>query len=174
MSKLRLLFLQIADKLYVNGNGTKNILDIGYGNGDFLRHAENENYIVFGIDVNKNDYGIKNIDYNSQMNFDFICLFDSLEHLISFENIKRLKTKYYIVSIPNRPVSIGMFAYWKHYRPGEHLHYFSENSLKLALDAEIISKLCIEDIIRKDNFTNRKEFGTDNISTFLLKSNKYE
>lgn len=106
------------------------ILDIGYGNGSFLKVMEKLGYEIYGIDVHGQDFGITEIDYSNKKKFDLICFFDSLEHFDNLELPMKLKTKYIAVSMPHLPPLFPKNAVlWRHFRPGEHLHYFTEKSL---------------------------------------------
>jgi SAM-dependent methyltransferase len=110
------------------------ILDIGYGNGAFLKHARRAGIRVFGIDLHGEDFGIPEVTYDSSIDFDLICFFDSIEHFPEFSQIFGLKTKNVIVSIPDPPdFLLSRPTHWRHYKPGEHLHYFSRESLDLLL-----------------------------------------
>jgi len=106
------------------------ILDIGYGNGAFLKHVRCAGMDIFGIDVHGEDFGIPAAVYENNASFDLICFFDSLEHFSGFENLAELRAPHVAISIPNRPgFLLDRPEAWRHYRPGEHLHYFSRGSL---------------------------------------------
>jgi SAM-dependent methyltransferase len=106
------------------------ILDIGYGNGALLKHARQHGMNVFGLDVHGEDFGIPTVDYDAPEEFDLICFFDSLEHFPAFERLFGLRTAHVIVSLPDPPdFLLETPDLWRHYKPGEHLHYFSRHSL---------------------------------------------
>lgn len=126
MSKVRWDFI---DEILELDPGSK-ILDIGYGNGAFLKYVQKLGMDVYGIDVHGQDYGIKEVTYDVDIEYDLVCFFDSLEHLPSFSPLFQLNMKNMVVSIPFvPPFFLGSPLSWKHYKPGEHLHYFSPNSL---------------------------------------------
>lgn len=130
MSALRWHFIQQALDLRAGSR----ILDIGYGNGAFLMHARQHGMAVFGLDVHGEDLGIPTVDYATDRQFDLICFFDSLEHLPSFECLFRLRTRHVVVSLPNPPECLLRSpGNWRHYKPGEHLHYFSPRSLNTLM-----------------------------------------
>jgi SAM-dependent methyltransferase len=139
MSALRWNFIQRWLRLPAGGR----ILDIGYGNGAFLKHARRHGMEVFGLDVHNEDFGIPTVDYNTGGDFDLICFFDSLEHFPEFDPLFGLRASNVIVSIPNAPdCLLETPEHWRHYKPGEHLHYFSRASLdvlmrKWGLDTKI-------------------------------------
>jgi hypothetical protein len=69
-------------------------------------------------------------------NYDVLCLFDSLEHVdwVNDPDLSMLdaisKSKYIVVSVPILPQDKVLDASWKHYKPFEHLTYFTPGTLK--------------------------------------------
>ena len=109
------------------------ILDVGYGNGDFLKLAEANGMEVYGADVHGADYGIKEVDLaTDDTKWDVVTFFDSLEH---FDDLDLARNVIYdanmvVVSHPICPTGFPTeHRDWRHYRPGEHLHYFGCMSL---------------------------------------------
>lgn len=114
--KLRWDFIAIAN--------AKRILDYGCGPGWF-RAWRPSDLIVDSFDIgNYPQTGINEMDY------DLICFWDSLEHIPDLSEIFWLlsRTKYVAISIPIKPKNVLMEK-WKHYRPYEHLSYFSLKEL---------------------------------------------
>jgi hypothetical protein len=128
MSRLRWEFIQQHLSL---PPGSK-ILDVGYGNGAFLKFAGRAGMKTFGIDLHGEDFGIHEVTYSSPIEFDLACFFDSIEHFPDFAEIFQLRTRYAVVSIPETPdFLLSQPHRWRHFKPGEHLHYFSRASLDL-------------------------------------------
>ena len=126
MSELRWDFLQSRLRLAAGSR----ILDVGYGNGAFLKRARAAGMSIFGIDLHNEDFGIPVVGFDTPQDYDLVCFFDSLEHFPDFAPILRLRTRHVIVSIPNTPGFILTAPRkWRHFKPGEHLHYFSRASL---------------------------------------------
>jgi len=126
MSEVRWNFIQSHLTLPVGSR----ILDVGYGNGAFLKRARDAGMRIHGIDVHSEDFGIPTVDFDTELEFDLVCFFDSIEHFPQFDPIFRLRAGSAIVSIPNTPPSLlAAPQAWRHYKPGEHLHYFSRTSL---------------------------------------------
>ena len=126
MSALRWNFIQRWLRLAAGSR----VLDIGYGNGSFLKYVRQQGMEVYGIDVHGEDFGIPTVGYNATIRFDLICLFDSLEHLPDFRRLLGLRAAHVIVSLPSTPdFLLDSPQLWRHYKPGEHLHYFSCDSL---------------------------------------------
>lgn len=134
------------------------ILDVGYGNGDFLKVASQIIPNCYGSDITK-EYivpeGCVFIDDLSSEKFDVVCFFDVLEHYDEIYDIKNLKTKYVVISLPNcHNFSDSWFSEWKHRKPNEHLWHFNQDSLVRFMDEvgyEVISVSNVEDVIRKNN-----------------------
>ncbi len=112
------------------------VLDVGYGNGSFVKTLERAGFDAYGADVHGEDFGIKEVilsEVDSDQ-FDCITFFDSLEHFDDLKLVSHMRPKFLIVSIPERHDYIMTDPKkWRHYRPGEHLHYFSHHSLSVFL-----------------------------------------
>ena len=131
----------------------KSILDIGYGNGDFLKVTQ-ESVNSFGNDIsgypvpNKTKF-IQNIFDN---HYDVISMFDVLEHFEDITFVKNLKCDYIYISLPwCHNFSDKWFENWKHRRPDEHLWHFNENSIKNffhEMGFEMVTYSNVEDVIR--------------------------
>jgi len=106
------------------------IVDVGYGNGSFLKVMRKAGWHVFGIDVHGVDYGIQSVGFQDDLQYDVATFFDSLEHLPDLDAALCLRVRHAIVSIPHRPSWFRQEPQrWKHFKPGEHLHYFTKESL---------------------------------------------
>lgn len=126
------------------------LLDIGYGNGSFIKVAEKANFEAFGADVHGlgERYGVTEAPINKGK-WDVVTLFDSLEHFDDLSVIKAINSTFIVVSTPHRPSNFPTFLDWKHFRPGEHLHYFSKMSLSMLFPShELVLTTNIEDSIR--------------------------
>lgn len=130
MSRIRWAFIQA----HLNLPHGSRILDVGYGNGAFLRHARDSGMDIYGIDLHSEDFGVPVVDFDTTLDYDLVCFFDSLEHFPSFDSIFKLSTRNVVISIPHTPEDLlAEPTTWRHYKPGEHLHYFSPNSLSLLM-----------------------------------------
>ena len=69
MSQLRWDFIQ--EHLTLD-KGSK-VLDVGYGNGAFLKHARRAGMEIFGIDLHGEDFGIPEVSYDSPIGYDLVC-----------------------------------------------------------------------------------------------------
>jgi hypothetical protein len=147
MSFLRLGFVKAFAK-------SGRLLDVGYGNGCFLKQAAKAGFDTFGSDVHGADYGIHEVPLVEAANgsWDVVTFFDSLEHFsdLTLPRAAAARARVIVVSIPCRPDSFPARKEWKHYRPGEHLHYFSRYSLELFFASRhtVASRSNVEDAIR--------------------------
>lgn len=151
ISYLRLGYVLGSVELEINS-----ILDVGYGNGAFLKACKKIIPNCYGFEVNnyKIPEGIKFVSNWIDKEVDVITFFDVLEHFSDPYIIKDLKTKYIVLSIPwchYISDDLNYFYKWKHRRPNEHLWFFNESNLKnfaKSTGYEIVKYSNIEDSIR--------------------------
>lgn len=147
------------------------ILDIGYGNGSFLKFCEKIIDECYGYDISGYPlpYNVKFCENWLVEYFDVVTLFDVIEHFEDPYILKNLNTKYIVISTPwCHNLSDEWFENWKHRRPNEHLWFFNDNNIEnfaKSINCEIIHSSNIEDMIRN------KINGLENILTVILKKN---
>ena len=165
MAGLRLGYL--VSKL---GYWPKSILDVGYGNGDFLKICKNK-IDSYGNDISGYPVpkGVTFVENIFERHYDVICFFDVLEHFEKIDFVQDLKCDYIFLSLPwCHNFSDEWFSNWKHRRPDEHLWHFDEKSIKNFFNEmgyEMIDYSNIEDLIRVSN----EDYP--NILTCILKKN---
>jgi hypothetical protein len=133
------------------------ILDVGYGNGDFLELCNSHSYDCYGYDISsfatldKDIVIINDIDLFT-MRFDIITMFDALEHFKDIDWIKELDCKYIVISVPYcHYFSDEWFENWKHRKPNEHIYHFNLESLTKHFENcgyEFVNSSNIEDEVR--------------------------
>lgn len=142
------------------------VLDVGYGNGSFLKVCKEASITTFGTDVS--GYELKHgkeltMAECLDRSFEVVSFFDSLEHFEDLSFLGDLCAQYLYISVPNcdyqgvlvskgEEAADAYFEGWKHRRPDEHLWHFNLWSLSGMLDSFGYSPLAhsyIEDIIRK-------------------------
>jgi hypothetical protein len=167
--KLGVLGLQMAHLRYGFIRGAlgdvkiDSVLDVGYGNGDFLKVAAKDISGCFGTDIS-NEYPVPPdcsfVDRVDSQHYDLITFFDSLEHMHDISFVESLKCSFVCISLPwCHYHSDEWFDTWKHRKPDEHIWHFNDKSLVSYMDAMGFDPLCIsniEDVIRKgvDSFEN--------------------
>lgn len=144
MSRLRL-------GLVMSFGGYGKWLDVGYGQGDFVKAAIEAGVDAYGNDVHGQDYGVRDVPLCSDEQWDAVTFFDSVEHFPDLEPAKHVikRAKLVVISVPKRPDSFPADLTWRHYRPGEHLHYFSPESIRRLVGKPQLFETNIEDTIRK-------------------------
>lgn len=152
MSYLRFGYLcGVLDKI------PSSILDVGYGNGDFLSVAKDMIKDCYGSDIVQHHPVPEGCKFTSSLydeQYDVVCFFDSLEHFNDIYEIKNLKTNYVYISLPwCHYFSDEWFESWRHRRPNEHLWHFNNVSLIRFFDEigyDLVQYSNIEDTIRKN------------------------
>lgn len=110
------------------------LLDVGYGDGSFIRRALGCGWDAFGFDVNPTEYdGVRRIeqlpllplDEDPAQRYRVITFFDSLEHFEDLRWASYLATnaEWIMVSVPRAPEGFPTVP-WKHRRRGEHHFHF--------------------------------------------------
>jgi 2-polyprenyl-3-methyl-5-hydroxy-6-metoxy-1,4-benzoquinol methylase len=130
-------------------NKKKKILEVGCGNGDFLKYLKSKKILTTGIEYNLNlverckkkglNIFYKNLSVSSGNYFDACYMFDVVEHLTnpikSFQNINNSlkKNGYFIFYTPNIN-SLG-FELLKEKQnliyPFHHISFFSKKNIKI-------------------------------------------
>jgi hypothetical protein len=166
-----LSYLRYGVMIGVLQHTPRSIVDVGYGNGDFLSVCTNTIPNVFGCDLS--DYpvpdGCKKIAFADISNVDVTCFFDSLEHFTDITVVKDLRTQYVFISVPwCHNLSTEWFMNWYHRRENEHLYHFNDTSLKQFFDEcgyDCMYIGCFEDSIRKNSTLQ----GLPNILSAMFK-----
>lgn len=149
-----LSYLRYGVLLGVLQNTPKSLVDVGYGNGDFLKACSNTIKELYGCDLS--DYpvpeGCKKINLKDITGVEVTCFFDSLEHFEDITFVKDLKTEYVYISVPwCHYISDEWFKSWYHRRENEHIYHFNKESLIKFFEEsgyECIYTGSHEDIIR--------------------------
>jgi hypothetical protein len=105
------------------------VLDFGAGTGEFVRTANAEGYAVKGFEVMKQAVARlkeQELYADNPHEFDAVCLWDTIEHMenphLLLQGIR--KGAHLFVSLPMFE-DLNTIRLSKHYRPGEHLYYFT-------------------------------------------------
>ena len=166
MSGIRLGFLLSTIDRPINS-----ILDVGYGNGDFLKLCKKSIKQCYGNDISNYPLpeGVEFVDKITDKHFDVICFFDVLEHFKDISIVKDLKCDYVYISVPHcHNFSDEWFSNWKHRKENEHLWHFNKHSLLYffwQMGYSVVRMSSIEDAIRTPVDSN------NNILTAIFKKN---
>jgi hypothetical protein len=139
------------------------VLDVGYGNGDFLATLKSVKWWdldCWGYDIS--DYpipeGCQKASFDDLFKpWNVITFFDSFEHIADLSFVKKLTAWNLVFTVPNccyDKYGIDWFRSWKHRRPGEHLHHFNSASLTAFMrDNGYMFRAYnyLEDVIRKSD-----------------------
>jgi ADP-L-glycero-D-manno-heptose 6-epimerase len=177
--------LRLGILLGILGKTPNSILDVGYGNGDFLKIASKIIPNCYGSDISNYPVPINctKIDLFEKKHYDVICFFDSLEHFDDINIINDLDTDHIFISVPwCHNFNDNWFKNWYHLKPNEHLWHFNKDALLTFFNScgyECIYSSNYEDIVRVNN--NSKNYPNilscmfkkiNNLNTKL--SNYYE
>lgn len=106
------------------------VIDVGAGTGDFMRAARAAGFDAYGFEVMKK--AISQLKHDGLFaddvsGFDAVTIWDTIEHMEDPELTLRAirKGARLFVSLPIFD-DLGRIRESKHYRPGEHLYYWTE------------------------------------------------
>jgi len=156
-------FLRLGFLLGSLGKVPDTLLDIGYGNGDFLKAASLAIKKCYGTDLVEtplpDDVTFLNFSDAIKLEYDVITFFDSLEHFENIDFVRELKCKFILITLPwCHYVNDDWFKNWKHRKQDEHLWHFDKRALLAFFREngyECINIGCpFEDAIRVDKNYN--------------------
>lgn len=136
------------------GKMPQSVLDVGYGNGSFLRRCRTVIPECYGHDIS--NYKLPEgclfaNDILSQF-FNVVTFFDSLEHFLDISFVSKIQCQYLVISVPwCHYFSDDWFVTWKHRRPDEHLWHFNLDALVTFMneqDFNLLNYSNVEDAIR--------------------------
>jgi hypothetical protein len=147
---------------YLNYGNKKinSILDIGYGNGDFLKECSKIIKDCNGYDVSPYplEEPIKTVSNMFNRYYDIITFWDSLEHFENLDFVQNLKCNMICISMPychwKNDKDDEWFKNWKHRKPDEHLYHFNPSSLNSYMESMgykcLMINSNIEEIVRQN------------------------
>lgn len=154
MSKLRARIVESTIQLHetipagrnlIDGYNKPRLLDVGYGNGSFIRQMAHRGWDAFGCDVNPTRYeGVRQVELptrplSGDLRYKAITFFDALQ---CFEELDRVRyvadnADWIFLSFPNPPERFPeKAAAWKHHRPGEHHFFFTVKAVETLFTYE--------------------------------------
>ena len=152
------------------------LLDVGFGNGSFIRHARECGWDAFGYDVNPTEYeGVrrKTLEEALAAEWRVMSFFDSLEHFAELIAARRLasRAEWLVVSVPLPPLNfVKEPTAWKHLRPGEHHWHFRQPwTLARVFSGDTTSARVVYASYPEDSIRGKLPDGQPNILTCVLK-----
>ena len=147
----KLQALRLGFIIGAHGSVPDSLLDVGYGNGAFLKAAS----IIphrYGKDVTGVQVpGVSIVDNYKQV--DVITFNDCLEHIPDLSFLATLPCETLVISLPWCHSTGHWFDnQYKHRKPDEHLHHFNADSLSLFLYAMGWNCVAVsnhEDVVRE-------------------------
>ena len=176
---IRMSYLRLGNLIgTTNRKKPRSILDVGYGNGDFLKVVHDSGIKPYGSDISgyPTPKGVEFVKWENvfNKNYEVITFFDCLEHFEDISFVKDLLCDYIVISLPwchHNTYGDEWFENWKHRKPDEHLWHFNNYSLFNFMDENgyMACKMNnVEDIIRKPIDDN------ENILTGVFKKKRNE
>jgi len=142
-------------------------VDIGCGNGEFIRHCQGAFARLAGYDLCGNSISQEELEAT---NWDLVVLSDVLEHMDDIGYLFRLKWLYAMISFPETPAvkSFDELRKWRHFKPNEHIYHLDGEGLvawmrNMDPDIVLMNSGNFEDLIR-----TRWDERVTNISTVLV------
>ncbi len=149
-------YLRLGNIIGTLGRIPLSILDVGYGDGSFLKVCKDIIPSCYGYDVSSYPApeGCKVVSSMTEGIYDVITFFDSLEHFEDIEFVKDLRCTTVCISVPycHYP-NDDWFEKWKHRRPDEHLWHFDVESIQNFMNRmgyDMLTASTLEDTIRKN------------------------
>jgi len=109
------------------------LLDVGYGDGNFLERASTVVQKCFGYDVSPAFPAPPNVTSVNSITgayYDVVTFYNSLEHIPEIDFVKDIQCKYLVVTTPwCHYFSDEWFQNWKHRKPNEHIWHFNDETL---------------------------------------------
>lgn len=156
--------VRMVDRLAADGEV---ILDVGIGDGAFLRSLEDArpDLRLRGCDINPT--AIRYLEVHDQLGsldlgpvYDVVTFWDSLEHFRDPRVPLRAVGIYAVVSLPTF-ADAGAAGRSKHFKPAEHFWYFTPSGFRAFANQEGFDVL--------DQLESENHLGREGISTFVLK-----
>lgn len=134
----------------------KEVFDVGYGKGDFLKAMNQMGFKCYGKDVTGSapPNGVCEEENYEALVTTYWDVFEHIPQLL--KEVRKWKSKHVIMSMPDVSMCKD-FDNWKHRKPDEHLHHFSPSSIKSSIESVSSYKMVWyghpENVIREDIMT---------------------
>ncbi len=111
------------------------LLDVGYGDGNFLERASTVVKNCYGYDTSPAfplpaKTNIESVNKITGTYYDVVTFFNSLEHIDNLDFLSEIQCKFLVVTVPwCHNFSDDWFDKWKHRKPDEHIWHFNDETL---------------------------------------------
>lgn len=152
-----------------HGRPIMSILDVGYGNGAFMKFAKQNVDKVCGMDVTDVPVPADCLRVKDYTYVNVITFWDCLEHIDDLSFLIKLPCETLVISLPHchiNQMGLNFLKNYKHLKPNEHIHHFDELALENTLLHYGWKRIACgdhEDIVRKSTH------GLQNILTMAFK-----
>ena len=121
---------------FISSLRPKTVLDYGCGVGWFRAFKPD------GVEVDTFDIGPFTQTGIRREAYDVVCFYDVLEHIPDWDTIRPVieKATYVAGTVPIL-VNGQVLSSWKHYKPGEHFYYWSEEGFEEAMNEVGLEKI---------------------------------
>jgi 2-polyprenyl-3-methyl-5-hydroxy-6-metoxy-1,4-benzoquinol methylase len=139
------------------------ILDIGAGNGSFVRAARRAGFEAYGVDpIPKASHALQEAGLyaTDPDEFDAVTMWDVIEHMDNPGAILHQAKAFLFASVPVFD-DFSQIRASKHYRPGEHLYYWSPQGF--------IDWAALYGFSLVDQSTHETDAGRDSIGAFAFR-----
>lgn len=171
--------LRLGSLISAIGHIPGSLVDVGYGNGSFLKAAHAAGIDCEGYDVSGYPLpsGVRKSENWVHDDVEVVTMFDVIEHFDTPYVVEQCRAQYLVMSTPwchyaeiqrnaGEQAADQWFQDWKHRRPNEHLWFFDPYNLQqfaARIGARVLSCTNVEDTIRKS------VDGRPNILTAVLR-----
>jgi len=131
------------------------LLDVGYGDGNFLSKTKSIVKDCYGYDIPPVfplPQGVERVDNVTGAYYDVVTFFNSLEHMPEIDFIKNIQCKYLMITTPwCHYFSDDWFETWKHRKPNEHIWHFNDETLTRFMNQSgysVVHLSNVEDCLR--------------------------
>lgn len=165
MSYLRLGVIESA--MGFDAMASARVLELGPGTGMMMQVMRRHCRSVDGFDLAPTEFVTVREDEAKQRRWDLLVACDVIEHIPEIDSLFDYDFDWAYISTPCRPDDVKAMANWRHFKPNQHLWYFTRDELARWFESkgyEVRYAGHTEDLIR-----TRWDRTKPNISNFVIK-----
>lgn len=104
------------------------VLEVGPGNGTLLNVLKKHCDEAFGFDVAPTEFSTISRTAATSTPWDLLVACDVIEHFRNVDDLFQYKFEHALITVPCLPDDLSEMANWRHFKPDEHLWYFTKTS----------------------------------------------